>query len=61
MTTYQANVNSADYRSTHRPAQPTTAQRIAKLERYLSEMATFSWTQTYQAAEQELAELRETT
>lgn len=57
MQTYNTNINSADYRSTHRPQAATREQRIARLHRYLSEMAAFNWTETYKAAQAELAEL----
>ena len=58
MTYAQINILTADGRLTHRPIVVTREQRIARLERYLAEMATFSWTQTYAAAERELAELK---
>jgi len=50
-----ANLNSATYRLSYKPSrQPSEAER---LERYLAEMAAFSFTQTYQNAVARLAEL----
>ena len=51
-----ANINSAEARLSYKPSrQPSERER---LERYLSEMAAFSWTSTYRAAVARLAELK---
>ena len=54
----ETRLTSAAYRLDQRRPQPTTAQRVAKLEQYLAEMAAFSWTQTYKQAERDLAALK---
>ena len=57
MTTIQININSAAYRSTHRPRELTPAQEAARIREYLYQMQAFAWTATYQQAQARLAEL----
>lgn len=55
---YDITLQTIPGRDARRP-MPTTAQRVAKLEQYLEEMAAFSWTVTYRNAQAELAALKQ--
>lgn len=58
MHTYaETNQNSASYRLTQRVAQPTREQEVEQCERYLTEMANFSFTQAYKCFEARYATL----
>lgn len=59
MQTHHININSAAYRLSLRPRPLTVEQEIAKIERYLVEMAHASWTGTYKSQVARLAELKE--
>jgi hypothetical protein len=56
-TSYNANVNSADYRLNQRPASVTTEAKIAHLRRYLADRAEFAWMESYKQVERELRAL----
>ena len=56
-TSYNANVNSADYRLSQRPTPLPIEARIKLLRRYLADRAEFAWMPSYKQAEQELKEL----
>jgi len=58
MTTYHANINSSTYRLDQPRPVTTREQEMARIERYLAEMAAFNWTETYKTAQARLAQLK---
>lgn len=56
MHTYaQTNLQTCDYRTTHRPQAQTQAERVAWLRDYLATNAHMAWTDGYKARQAELS------